>query len=394
VAYLQDPTAVPRTLRVPLRFLRMKLANRRKGDGVHQQLKHCEVESLPNLNVYLLERRITCMTVPAIVEAICQASVEGKKITVANYNVHSFNLSMQLPWYYQFLQNAEITHCDSIGILKAIQWMGLKLPIEYRSSYTLLMPKLLSKCNEHKLSVFFLGSKPQYLDAALNCVSQQYPKAQFFGHHGYFDKEDPEQNEAVIEKINQIKPNVLVVGMGMPIQEHWVQKYRSRLHVNAIMLGGAIIDRLAGVVPDCPQFIANVGLEWLYRFCREPKRLAARYLLGNPAFALQIALGKCYAPPLRVQLMQSIQSDRWEFDVVTQKQDLPNAIQTKVKRLADYLIEANLLTKAQVETALSEPKLAEILLDEVRVRQGVAKQQSLELRNKGILCPKPTGGSE
>ncbi|MEC4813032.1 MAG: WecB/TagA/CpsF family glycosyltransferase [Scytonema sp. PMC 1069.18] len=369
----------------------MNFPNRRQGDGVHQQLDRYEVETLPNLNVYLLERRITCMTVPAIVEAIYRASVEGKKMTVANYNVHSFNLSMQLPWYYQFLQNAEITHCDSTGILKAIKWMGLELPIEYRSSYTLLMPKLLTKCNEHKLSVFLLGSKPQSLDTALERLSQKYPKTNFFGHHGYFDKEDREQNEAVIQKINQVKPNVLIVGMGMPLQENWVQQHRSRLSVNAIMLGGAIIDRLAGVVPDCPQFIANVGLEWLYRFCREPKRLAARYLLGNPAFALQIALGQFYAPPLRVQLMKPIHSYRLEVDALTnnlsstgatQYQDLPTTICTKAKRLVDYLIEANLLTKAQAETASLEQKLAGILFNEVRVRPGVAKQPSLELITK------------
>src|SRR4028118_2430342 len=107
-----------------------------------------KLERLPSLNVTLLARRITCMTVPAIVQAIHAACVEGRRITVANYNVHSFNLSMLLPWFYNFLQSAEITHCDSTAILKALQFMGLKLPLDYRASYTALMPKMLEHCNQ------------------------------------------------------------------------------------------------------------------------------------------------------------------------------------------------------------------------------------------------------
>ncbi|MBF2018263.1 MAG: WecB/TagA/CpsF family glycosyltransferase [Rivularia sp. T60_A2020_040] len=254
------------------------------------------------LSVYLLERRIDCMSTSSIVQVVHKACTENKKIIVANYNIHSFNLSMQLPWYYEFLQSAEIANCDSVGILKAIGYMGLDLPLDYRTSYTLLMPKILESCNKQKFSVFFLGGKPEYLQTALDNLHLKYPQVNFAGHHGYFDKKDPQVNQVVIEKINQFKPNILVVGMGMPIQESWVQQHGDSLQVNAIMLGGAIIDRMAGIVPDCPHFLSNAGFEWFYRFCREPKRLAARYLLGNPAFALHIALAMFNKTSLRVEL--------------------------------------------------------------------------------------------
>jgi len=252
----------------------------------------CELKTLPSFNVYLLGRRITCITASAIVEAIHKACIEGKKITVANYNVHSFNLSMQLPWFYEFLQNSDISHCDGLGILYALRFMGVDISIHYRASYTLLMPKLLEHCNQHHLSIFFLGSRPQYLQAALDRLRAAYPNIPLAGHDGYFLTQDPYQNEAVIEKINRAKTQILVVGMGMPVQENWIRLNRNRLAVNAILPGGAVIDRLAGVVPNCPTFLSNKGLEWLYRLYREPKRLSARYLLGNPAFALQVALAK------------------------------------------------------------------------------------------------------
>lgn len=357
-------------------------------------------EMLPSLNVTLLARRITCMTVPAIVEAIHTACIQGRRITVANYNVHSFNLSMLLPWFYNFLQSAEITHCDSTGILKALQFMGLNLPMEYRASYTALMPELLNHCNEHGFSIFLLGSKPQNLKTAIEQLKRQYPKITLAGHHGYFAIEDPEANEAVIEQINLAKPNILVVGMGMPLQENWIRLHRSRLKVNAIMAGGAVIDRLAGIVSDCPAFLSDMGLEWLYRLCREPKRLAVRYLLGNPAFVLLLALAKFYAPPLEVQNMQPMGSYGWEPQDTSANS--PSTIKDQNKflaiihpddtRLAHYLIEAGLLTPTQVKTAFSEQKVTGLRLSEFIVRKRWLKGQTVEflmhkllLRDKAVV---------
>jgi len=359
------------------------------------QLNSDNLEKLPSLTVNLLDRRITCMTVPAVVEAIHTACMEKRKITVANYNVHSFNLSMQLPWFYNFLQSAEIAHCDGSGILKAISYMGLKLPIQYRVSYSVLMPKLLEDCNKHEFSIFLLGAKPENLEAAIDRVQQEYPNIRITGHHGYFDKEDPHQNEAVIRQINQAKPNILIVGMGMPIQENWIRLHRSRLNVNAILPGGAIVDRLAGVVSDCPAFISYRGLEWLYRLGREPKRMAARYLLGNPAFLLHIALGKFYASSLKVKEMQPISSlapeTRDNLGTLLATPTIPNGFSTNVrakdKRLGDYLVEAGLLTQAHVETALYEQRVTGMRLGEVLARKGWIKQETIEYFMKKVIVP-------
>lgn len=317
--------------------------------------KSYQLDSLPNLNVYLLDRRITCMTVPQIVQAIHAACIERKKITVANYNVHSFNLSMQLPWFYNFLQSAEIAHCDSVGILKAIRYMGLNLPLDYRASYTLLMPRLLDYCNQEGFSVFLLGSKPQHLEAALANLKQEYPNIELAGHHGYFSRQDSLQNDVVIQQINQIKPHILIVGMGMPIQENWIRLNRHRLEANVVMPGGAVIDRLAGVVSDCPAFLSNIGLEWLYRLTREPKRLAARYLLGNPAFAFHIALGKFYASPLRVERMRLTNSSSQET-----KNNCSGIERTEPNSLGNELVAGGFLTQSQVETALSKSEIIKI----------------------------------
>ena len=348
---------------------------------IAKQKQPSQREKQPSLEVYFLERRITCMTVSAIVEAIQAACIDGRKITVANYNVHSFNLSMQLPWFYNFLQNAEIAHCDGMGILKALSYMGLKLSVDYRTSYTVLMPEVLEMANELGLSIFLLGAKPANLKAAIANLKQEYPNIRVDGHHGYFDQDNPDQNEAVIQQINRAKPHILVMGMGMPIQENWVRLHRHRLRVNAIMLGGAVIDRLAGIVSNCPTYISHLGLEWLYRLCREPKRLAARYLLGNPAFLLHVALGKFYAYSLKVKQMEPIGSVR------RKARDLPATNPSQGKNLGHYLIEAGLLSPAHLEMALSEQRTTGMRLGEVLVRKGWIEQQTIEYLMKKVIIP-------
>ena len=247
---------------------------------------------LPNLRVELLGRQITLMTAKAIINTIHTACLDNKKITVAFYNVHSFNLSMQLHWFYEFQQSAELALCDGFGVLKALQYMGVKLPTQYRVSGTDLVPKLIEYCAGHNLSVFLLGTKPQYLQEAITRVKAKYPQLQVAGHHGYFDKTNPQENQAVVEQINQVKPNILIVGLGMPLQEQWISQHRSILDVNVFIPCGAVIDRLAGVVVKCPRWVSNVGLEWLHRLIHEPRRLGGRYLLGNPAFMFHVALAK------------------------------------------------------------------------------------------------------
>jgi N-acetylglucosaminyldiphosphoundecaprenol N-acetyl-beta-D-mannosaminyltransferase len=288
-------------------------------------------ETLPAVDISLLGRRITCMTTGAILQQIDQACQgdrpDHRPIVVANYNVNSFNFSMELPWFYDFMQSADIAHCDGTGILKAIEYMGLKLPLDYRVSYTTLMPELLQDCEAKRRSLFLLGSKPEFATKALENLRHQYPHIQSHGHHGYFSIEDAQANAAVIEQINQVQPDILLVGMGVPRQEWWAWKYRHHVNAKAILIGGAAIDRLAGGVVDCPKPIADVGLEWVYRLLQEPHRLANRYLVGNPAFALHIMLGKSNHLALKVKdhtSKQWLTEDNFDFDAF-------NASQLKIK---------------------------------------------------------------
>ncbi len=330
----------------------------------------------PSLNIHLLGRKITCLTIDAIQEAIALSCKRQQQITVANYNVHAFNLSLQLPWFHSFLEQSEITHCDGIGIIKALQFLGLEVPLQYRVSYTDLMPELLNQCDRQGWSVFLLGTKATHIEAAITNLEKDYPNAKFAGHHGYFSVTDQAENDSIIDQINTFRPNILIVGMGMPVQESWVQLYRDRLKANAILVGGAVIDRLAGVVIDCPAWISKLGLEWLYRFVREPKRLAARYLIGNPAFLLQIALAKFQK--LTARNSQSVWCRPISIDELLADSPYLDRMPIQKKRIGEYLVELGLIGAREMELALDEQLHTGERLGTILANRRLINQQTVD----------------
>lgn len=267
---------------------------------------------LPVVSHYLLGRRVTCITNNSLIELIYNSCKKRKKIIIANYNIHSFNMSIQHSWYYKFIQDADITHCDGLGIIYALRFMGHKIPIDYRVSYSALMPELLKSCNDNCFSIYLLGTKEQNLNNAIENIQKDYTNIRIKGHHGYFPLNDRESNQKIVAEINEFNPNILIVGMGMPLQEYWVQQHQEQLKVNSILLGGAVIDRLAGEVPECPEFLSKNGLEWLYRLIREPKRLVTRYALGNSAFFLQLTLAKS----MKTSFDEGLYEKSLKFDIL------------------------------------------------------------------------------
>ena len=253
------------------------------------------------ISVCLMNRPIDFISIKNLIQVMVSACKNNCKLFVASCNIHSFNMSMQMPWFYDYLNKADIVRCDGMGILKAVNYLGLDISTEYKASGTNLVPKLLEEAQANNLSFFFLGSKPHVLEKAINNVKQKYPEIQIQGHHGYFNKQDQKENADVLAKISKMKPHVLIVGMGMPIQERWIHHHRDEIDANVVLPCGAVIDRLAGEVPNAPDWMTNLGLEWLYRLGREPKRLAGRYLLGNPAFLLNVLLCRSYAEPIKVK---------------------------------------------------------------------------------------------
>lgn len=219
--------------------------------------------------------------------AIVRLVRDGRRAPILNVNAHAINLAQRSAAFRAALNRAPIVFCDGFGIRLGAWLLGYRTPA--RITYADWLDHLARLCVDQDLSMFLLGAQPGVADRAALKLCAAHPRLRIVGtQHGYFDKQSSE-NDAVIDRINAARPDLLLVGFGMPIQELWIDEHLDRLNVHVALSGGAAIDYAAGAVRRGPRWMTGYGLEWLARLLIEPQRLWRRYILGNPQFLLLIA---------------------------------------------------------------------------------------------------------
>jgi N-acetylglucosaminyldiphosphoundecaprenol N-acetyl-beta-D-mannosaminyltransferase len=165
---------------------------------------------------------------------------------------------------------------------------ALDLPTPHRMTGADWVWTLAALCEEADRSIYLLGSEPRVAGEATARLRRWYPRLTVAGsHHGFFDIGSPHA-ERVVEDINERQPDILLVGMGTPKQEQWVEAYADRLDVDVCWTVGALFDYVSGRVPRAPGWLSDNGLEWIFRLGVEPQRMWRRYLLGNPVFLSRV----------------------------------------------------------------------------------------------------------
>lgn len=228
----------------------------------------------------------------AKLNAVLQQSVEsGATRIIAHHNLHSLYLQHSDPSMQSFYRQAECTQIDGMGIVLLANLLGVRIPREARVTYVDWVPWIMRMAAEHSWRIFYLGSKEGVAELAANRLRSEYPGLQIQTRHGYFAAQRTcQENRDVLGAIKDFQPHVLLVGMGMPRQEHWVLENLSDLSGMTILTVGAAFDYYAGVIPTPPRWSGRVGLEWLFRLAAEPQRLWRRYLV-EPWFLLAILAG-------------------------------------------------------------------------------------------------------
>lgn len=158
---------------------------------------------------------------------------------------------------------------------------------------------LAAFCVYHKynldIKIFLLGAAPGIADKAKDNINKKIGRNIIVGSYSPsfdFEKNCDECN-SIVELINSTNATVLVVGVGAPKQEIWISKYKSSLpNIKIFMALGATIDFEAGNIKRAPVFFQKIGMEWLYRLIKEPKRLWRRYLIEDMAFFYYVFLQK------------------------------------------------------------------------------------------------------
>jgi len=198
------------------------------------------------------------------------------------YNVFSANLAQANPAFKVLLQQADILRCDGVGALLGSRLVGR--PIATRLTNADYFPALLTYLAEQHLTVFLLGGKPGVAEKALAKLETLAPGHSVVGvHHGYLKGRDTLEQQ-LITQLNILKPDVIVVGMGMPVQEQWIAAHKDYIDTGLFFAVGALIDYFGDAQFRCPKMFQQLGLEWLTRLIRYPKRMFGRYVVGNPYY--------------------------------------------------------------------------------------------------------------
>jgi N-acetylglucosaminyldiphosphoundecaprenol N-acetyl-beta-D-mannosaminyltransferase len=212
----------------------------------------------------------------------------GGQGTVLNVNAHCLNLLYRDATLRGFFDRADLVFCDGVGVMLAARMLGRRIP--QRITYADWVWRLAAFTEAEGLSLFLLGAAPDVAERAARRLRTLYPGLRISGvEHGYFDHRlGSAGNEAVLRKVNAADPDILIVGLGMPLQERWLMQNRDAINANVVLTGGAVFDYVSGGLRRGPRLLTDNGFEWLARLLLEPRRLWRRYLLGNPLFVFRV----------------------------------------------------------------------------------------------------------
>ncbi len=207
--------------------------------------------------------------------------------TLACYlNAHTYNLSCTDSDYRQILSQADILYPDGMSIVWAERLLsGAKVE---RMTGVDFFEEFLGGAQKLGVRFYFLGGRPGAAARAVGRLKERFPELNVVGVHDGDLGKNGIHAEKVITDINDSRPDVLLIGLGSPLQERFARDYRTRLSVPVIWTVGALLDYWAGLERRCPRWMGRMGLEWLWRLGCDPKNKWRRYLLGNWKFAYRI----------------------------------------------------------------------------------------------------------
>lgn len=215
-----------------------------------------------------------------MLETIKQRVANGEQSTVIAVNPEKFIASQTNETLKRLINNSTFQIPDGIGVLLASRLKGGT--INARITGVDFMQKLLRLASDENYNVFLYGAKEEVVSKAAAKLKETDPNLNVVGYeNGYFDDE-----EALVERINDLKVDMLFVALGSPKQELWIERNMDKLNVKVFQGVGGSFDVIAGHVKRAPQFYQKFGIEWLYRLAKEPKRW--RRQLALPKFLIKI----------------------------------------------------------------------------------------------------------
>jgi N-acetylglucosaminyldiphosphoundecaprenol N-acetyl-beta-D-mannosaminyltransferase len=255
-----------------------------------------EASAQPDTAAVALPPAVDVLDVPlaltdyeAMIALMDRLVASGQRGYVCVANVHSVMASEEDPELRAALRGATVNVPDGQPLVWAINLLGHSLTDRVYG------PELMRRSCAHAARtgqrLYLYGGRNQgaLVQLALN-LRRSHPGLKIVG--GYSPPHRPlteEEETAVVAEINRARPDIVWVGIGVPKQEKWMARMRPSLDVPLLIGVGAAFDFHAGLVPQAPNWVQSIGMEWAFRLVQEPRRLWRRYFRYNPRFVVCFA---------------------------------------------------------------------------------------------------------
>lgn len=201
----------------------------------------------------------------------------GKPSCVVTANLNYAMLCFENPRLAEFTRKAALVLCDGMPILWRSKVGKTKLPERVAGSD--LIYTLAERCAQRGLSIYLYGAADGVAQKAADNLCARFPGLKIAGVQSPpFHASSSTEVQASLLRIKQSQPDVLLVALGQPKGEYWIEDHMAELDIPVSIQLGASFDFVAGNAVRAPRVWQVLGLEWLYRTLRDPKRLAPRYL--------------------------------------------------------------------------------------------------------------------
>lgn len=233
-------------------------------------------------SVNILGCRVDKVSMEEVVNLVEQMVLAGGCHQVITLNAEIIYRALKQPELIKVIENADLVTPDGAGVVWASRRAGN--PVPERVTGIDLVCRLAEEGPKKGWSFFLLGARPGVAEEAARRLAKSYSGLKIAGcYHGYFTEREEKQ---VIDKINDVSPDILLVALGAPRQDLWIASKRGQLNCRVAIGVGGSFDVLSGNIERAPQWMIEHNLEWLYRLLKEPNRIKRQMAL--PAFAFQV----------------------------------------------------------------------------------------------------------
>ncbi len=234
--------------------------------------------------IHILGLPVSAITYAEWLSLIDQWIQSGQPHHVCTINPEMIMIARQDVNFHNILSRADLTVPDGVGLLWAAR--HINQPLAQRVTGSDGVPLIAAEAAQRDWRIYLLGAAPGVAEQAADVLRQRHPALQIVGT--YSGSPAPDEEDAIVARVNAAAPDILFVAYGAPDQDKWIARNLPRLNVKMAMGVGGSLDFVAGVIPRAPMSFQRLGLEWLYRLYLQPWRI--RRMIRLPRFMLAVLM--------------------------------------------------------------------------------------------------------